>query len=106
MNETTLHPEQETEQTKVRVRYDKMDTTFASQFIVNASREEVIVNFSPGYIADPQTNERLLPVQTRIAMTPAGTARLVNTLTAVLRNMQEARQAASAEPEEVPPEKH
>jgi len=97
MNEHEVQSNQEAEQAKVRVRYDKTEATFASQFVVNATREEVIVNFSSGYIADPQTNDRLLPIQTRIAMSPSGAARLVNTLTQVLRNMQESKQEAKQE---------
>ena len=74
------------EPVNVRIRYDSMDTQFASQFIVNTSREELILNLSPGYIAEPGTNERILPIQTRIALTPQGAARLVKTLSTVLRN--------------------
>jgi len=99
MSEFEAKSDQDTEQTKVRIRYDKTETTFASQFVVNATREELIVNFSPGYIADPQSNERMLPIQTRIAMSPAGAARLVNTLTSVLRNMQKDAQPETKESE-------
>lgn len=76
----------QTNASNVRLRYDSMDTTFASQFIVNASREEIILNLSPGYIAEPGSGDRLLPIQSRIAMTPQGAARLVQTLNTVLRN--------------------
>lgn len=74
------------DQANVRLRYDSMETTFASQFIVNASREEIILNLSPGYIAEPGSGDRLLPIQARIAMTPQGAARLVKTLDTALRN--------------------
>ena len=86
----------------MRLRYDKTDTLFASQFIVNATREELIVNFSPGPLADPQSNQQLLPVHTRIAMTPQGAARLAQTLTNALKNLQAAAQASSAEEGENP----
>ena len=85
------------EQVNVRLRYDKMETMFASQFIVNASREEIILNLSPGYIAEPGSKERLLPIQTRIAMTPQGAARLVQTLSTVLRNTYGTKPAEEAE---------
>ena len=81
----------------MRLRYDKMDTLFASQFIVNATREELIVNFSPGPLADPQSSQQILPIHTRIAMTPQGPARLVHTLTNALKNLQAAAQPNSAE---------
>lgn len=85
-NAKTQENQTQQEQVNVRLRYDSMNTMFASQFIVNASREEIILNLSPGYIAEPGTNDRLLPIQTRIAMTPQGAARLVQTLNTVLRN--------------------
>ena len=75
--------QQQPEKMNVRIRYDSMDTVFASQFIVHASREELILNLSPGYIADPGTNERILPIQSRIAITPQGAARLVQALSTV-----------------------
>ena len=85
------------EQVNVRLRYDSMDTQFASQFIINASREEIIINLSPGYVAEPGTNERLLPIQNRIAMTPKGAARLAQTLNTVLRNSYGVKPSAGAE---------
>ena len=84
------------EQVNVRIRYDSMDTAFASQFIVNASREEVILNLSPGYIAEPGTKDRLLPIQSRVALTPQGAARLVATLGKVLRETYGAKTAEEA----------
>ena len=97
----------EKEQPKVamHVRYENMETQFASQFIVNATREEIIVNFSPGRIADPQTNQQMLPINARIAMTPHGAARLAQTLSNALKNMQAAAQpdeaAEEGDPESV-----
>ena len=84
------------DQPNVRLRYDSMETTFASQFIVNASREEIILNLSPGYIAEPGSGDRLLPIQTRIAMTPQGAARLAKTLDTVLRNSFSSTKAGSS----------
>ena len=84
------------EHVNVRVRYDSMDTVFASQFIINASREEIILNLSPGYIVEPGTKDRMLPIQSRIALTPQGAARLVSTLTKVLRETYGAKAPAEA----------
>jgi len=83
----------QSEPVNVRIRYDSMETLFASQFIVNTSREELILNLSPGYIAEPGTNDRLLPIQSRIALTPQGAARLVATLNKVLRETYGAKPA-------------
>ena len=94
----TQATDSQSEKVNVRVRYDSMDTLFASQFIVNASREEIVLNLSPGYITEPGTNDRLLPIQTRIAMTPQGAARLIKTLSTVLQNTY------GTKPAEEPPE--
>jgi hypothetical protein len=83
---TTQTTDTQSEPVNVRIRYDSMETVFASQFIINASREEIILNLSPGYIAEPGTKDRLLPIQSRIAMTPQGAARLIATLSKVLKN--------------------
>ena len=88
--------EQEAHTTSMRLRYDNMDTQFASQFVVNSTREEIIVNFSPGPLPDPQTNQQLLPINSRIAMTPQGAARLAKTLNNELKNMQAAAQSRTA----------
>jgi len=93
-NPEATEPEQH--KVSMHVRYEKMETQFASQFIVNATREEIIVNFSPGAIADPQTNQQLLPINTRIAMTPHGAARLAQTLSNALKNLQAAAQPKAA----------
>jgi len=92
--------EQEQKQVKVHIRYNTTDTLFASQFLVNSSREELILNLSSGYMADPGTDEQLLPIHTRIAMTPQGAARLANTLAGALKNMQAKAQANTEEKEE------
>ena len=98
MSEHEVQSDQGTEQAKVRVRYDTTEASFASQFVINATREELIINFSSGYLADPQSKDRLLPIQTRIAMSPNGAARLVNTLTQALRNMQQAKESGNESP--------
>jgi hypothetical protein len=98
MSEHEVQSDEGTEQAKVRVRYDTTEASFASQFVINATREELIVNFSSGYLADPQTKDRLLPIQTRIAMSPNGAARLVNTLTQALRNMQQSKESGDEGP--------
>lgn len=89
--------EKEQQKPGMQVRYDSMETHFASRFVVNATHEEVIVNFSPGPISDPQTNQQLLPINTRIAMTPHGAARLAQTLSSVLKNMHAAATLAKAD---------
>jgi hypothetical protein len=84
-------PESPQQQT-VKVRYEETQALFASQFMINASDEDVVINFSSGHISDPNTGESILPIHTRIALTPGATIRLVNTLTQVIDNMKRANQ--------------
>jgi hypothetical protein len=97
MTDIPEQSEQETQKVAMNLRYDKLDAQFASQFIVNSTREEIIVNFSPGPLVDPGSKQQLLPINLRVAMTPQGAARLAKTLTKVLRDMQAARSGSPAE---------
>jgi len=65
---------------KVKVRYETSDVAFVSQFLVNRSAEEIIVNCSPGYLPDPQGDGSLMPINQRIALTLPGARRLAETL--------------------------
>ena len=77
----------------VRVRYEETQVLYAGQFLVNASAEEVVINFSSGFISDPQTGENMMPIHSRVALSPAGALRLMNTLSQAVQNMQ-AQEAA------------
>ena len=76
----------------MRVRYETTEASYASQFVVNASAEEIVVGVSPGFVTDPNTKENLLPIHSRFAMTPAGAKRLVNALSSALKGLEDARQ--------------
>ena len=79
---------------RVRVRYETTEVSFASQFVVNASAEEIVVGISPGFVSDPNTKENLLPIHGRIALTPSGARRLVNALSSALKGLEEAKKRA------------
>ncbi len=70
---------------QVKVRYAETSALYASQVLVNASGEDIILNFSSGYMSDPSSGQTLLPVHTRIAMTAAGARRLHALLEQVLK---------------------
>lgn len=70
---------------QVKVRYAETSALYASQVLVNASGEDIILNFSSGYLSDPSSGQTLLPVHTRIAMTADGARRLHALLDQVLR---------------------
>ena len=63
-------------QQQIKVRYNETSALYASQFIVNTSGEDLIINFSSGPITDPASGESILPVHSRMAMTVNGARRL------------------------------
>tara|TARA_R110002096_G_scaffold26518_10_gene81789 strand:+ start:13031 stop:13357 length:327 start_codon:yes stop_codon:yes gene_type:complete len=83
----------------VRILYEETSAVFANQVIVNSGRDQIILDFSTGIISDQSSNNHVLPIQSRIAMTPSSAANLVNTLAGVLRQISKgAGGSESAEP--------
>lgn len=80
------------------VRYEQTQALYASQFILNASEEEIIVNFSSGSLPDPQTGETHLPIHSRIALSKEGARRLLNLLNQALSATQPQQPAAAKLP--------
>ena len=66
----------ELDTTKLKVRYEDMAAQYASQVILNTTREEFLLDFSSGVVPDPNTGEPCVPVHTRIAMSLNGAKRL------------------------------
>ncbi|MEM6279721.1 MAG: hypothetical protein AAF733_09600 [Verrucomicrobiota bacterium] len=73
----------------VRILYEKTEANFVNQVIVNSGRDQVILDFSTGIISDHNSGSHILPIQHRLAMTPANAASLVQTLGGVLQQMAE-----------------
>lgn len=69
----------------VKLRYEETRALFSGQFVTSVSSDEVLINFSSGAIADPDSGETVLPIHTRIAMSREGAKRLL----AVLRQSLE-----------------
>ena len=91
-------PEQKSPKSvKIRVKYDELSAKYASQVLLNHSAEEIFFDFSSGTITDPASGESLLPVHTRIAMTPAAARRLLQALEQTL-NASRPAQAPAARP--------
>ncbi len=73
---------------KVKVRYEETKALYASQFVINATEEELIINFSSGSLPDPMTGENHLPVHSRVAISISGAKRLVMLLNQALSASQ------------------
>ena len=90
MNERSDKPQ-------VKVRYTETSALFASQFIINATNEDVTINFSSGPLVDPAGGETVLPVHTRIAMTQQAAKRLHAVLGSILNPQKHGEVAAAAQ---------
>ena len=82
---------------RIRLRYESTEVRYGAQFVVNATKEDIVVNCSSGAISDPATGENLLPIHTRLMLTPASAQRLVDTLQQAIRGTQSGVENAAAE---------
>ncbi|OUD13312.1 DUF3467 domain-containing protein [Thioflexithrix psekupsensis] len=74
---------------QVRVRYEQTQALYASQFVLNVTGEEVIINFSSGSLPDPTTGDMHLPIHSRIALSQQGVRQLVQLLNQALASQQQ-----------------
>lgn len=65
---------------RIRIKYEQLSAKYANQVILNGSPEELFLDFSSGPIQDPDTGETIVPVHTRIAMSPSAARRLLSAL--------------------------
>lgn len=71
---------------QLRIKYDESKAVYASQALVQANVEEVIIDFSSGILQDPSGGgAAVMPIHTRIAMSHAGVQRLISALTQTLQ---------------------
>ncbi|MDB6153035.1 MAG: hypothetical protein JWL90_1488 [Chthoniobacteraceae bacterium] len=71
----------------IQVRYEDFTARYANHALVNVGAEEVYLDFTSGIVPDrPGTS--LMPIHTRIAMTPAGVVRLAQLLAQTVQNFQ------------------
>lgn len=102
-NQPTAAASQEPEQLEqinrpnVQILYEETSAMFANQVIVNSGRDQIVLDFSTGIISDHSTARHVLPIQKRIAMTPATALKLIQTLSGVIQKQVEASRAAQAE---------
>ena len=81
--------------TTLQVRYEETSATYANQIVVNANREDLILNFSSGAIHDPGSGEAVLPIHSRVALTWTGAARLRALIDQAIQSQQQAQAAAA-----------
>ena len=80
----------------VQILYEETGALFANQVIVNSGRDQIVLDFSTGIISDHASGRHVLPIQKRIALTPANALKLVQTLSGVIQKQVEASRVAAA----------
>ena len=96
-------PNQQQQQLSVQVRHEKMTALYANQVLINTTAEECFLEFSPGVIMDRASGSAILPIHTRIAMTPNGLHRLYQAIGKALQNYQIVQNPPPAAAENLPP---
>jgi len=90
---------------KYRLKYEELSSRYASQAVIKATPEEIQLDFTSGVIPDPTTGDQIVPVHSRITMTPAGARRFIQALQQALQGAsgqaQATGQAAGLPPLEV-----
>ena len=80
--------QQQQQQIPLQIRYEDMSARYANQVLLNTTAEEVYLDFSPGVVMDRAMGGAVLPIHTRIVMTPTGVLRLYQALAQALQNYQ------------------
>ena len=78
---------QPSNQQVLQVKYDDLTARYSNHVLVSVGAEEVYLDFTSGIVAD-RPGVSLLPIHTRIAMTPSGVVRLTQLLTQTIQNFQ------------------
>jgi len=80
-----------------------MTARYANQVLLNTTAEECYLEFSPGVIFDRAGGGAILPIHTRIAMTPVGLLRLHQAIGQALQNYQIVQNAPAPAPQTAQP---
>ena len=75
------------QQQVLQVRYDDLKAAYANHVLVSVGAEEVYLDFTSGIVAD-RPGVSILPIHTRVAMTPSGVVRLAQLLAQTVQNFQ------------------
>src|SRR5579862_6843813 len=78
---------QPSNQQVLQVRYDDVKASYANHVLVSVGAEEIYLDFTSGAISDRQ-GASVLPIHTRVAMTPSGVVRLAQLLQQTCQNFQ------------------
>ena len=60
----------------LQVKYEDMTARYANHVLLNTGQEELYLDFTSGIVIDRAAGVSVMPIHTRIAMTPSGVVRL------------------------------
>ena len=75
-------------QVKIQVKYEDMTARYANHVLLNTGQEELYLDFTSGIVIDRAAGVSVMPIHTRIAMTPSGVVRLWQLLGQAVQNFQ------------------
>ena len=85
-------------QQSLQLKYENFTARYANHALVSVGAEEVYIDFTSGIVAD-RPGVSVMPIHTRIAMTPSGVVRLAQLLAQTTQNFQ----VVQVNPPQVPP---
>jgi hypothetical protein len=85
-NETPAPAQQQS--IPLQIKYEDMTARYANHVLLNTGQEELYLDFSSGIVIDRAAGASVMPIHTRIAMTPAGVVRLWQLLGQAVQNFQ------------------
>lgn len=88
---------------KIKLKYEEYSARYANQTVLSGSADEIFLDFSSGPVPDASTGESLIPIHTRIAMTPGGARRLLAALQQTLKRIDSGAQATGSQRAALPP---
>lgn len=72
----------------LQIKYEDLTARYANHVLLNTGQEELYLDFSSGIVIDRAAGLSVMPIHTRIAMTPSGVVRLWQLLGQAVQNFQ------------------
>ncbi len=98
-NGNPQQPAQQQPQMNLQIRYEDMTARYANEVMLNTTAQECYFDFSSGLIVDRPSGGAILPIHTRIVMTPTSMLRLYQLMGQSLQNYQITQNAPAPGPE-------
>ena len=87
----------------LQIRYEDMTGRYANQVMLNTTADECYFDFSSGVIVDRGTGGAVMPIHTRIVMSPNAMLRMYQLIGQALQNYQIVQTQPAPAPEQPRP---